>query len=96
MKTIAIKNAAFVSVDNTKTFEDKRLNELYVPEGEVAARVTKTIAHLCKKYGMLTINVLEEHPLGHVSLAANYTNKNPFDDITYDEVKDRTEEDNGI
>ncbi|HBB04353.1 TPA: hypothetical protein DCZ39_05695 [Patescibacteria group bacterium] len=45
---------------------------------------------------MLTINVLEEHPIGHVSLAANYTDKNAFDCITYDEVKAWTEENNGI
>jgi len=96
MKTTSLNNSAFVSVDNTRTFEDKGLNELYVAEGEQAAFASKKVTDICKTCGILTINVLEEHPLGHVSLAANYKDKNPFYLLTYDEVKDRTEEDNGI
>ncbi|MEI6118064.1 MAG: hypothetical protein WCP92_02125 [bacterium] len=40
--------------------------------------------------------MLEKHPLGHISLAANYKDKNVFDLITYEEVKEWTEENNGI
>lgn len=91
-----ISKFAFISVDNTRTFEDKTLNELYVTEGEEAASASKKVADLCRKYGILTINVLEEHPRGHLSLAANYKGKKVFDTITYDEVKEWTEEENGI
>lgn len=96
MKTISLKKSAFISVDNTKTFEDKSLNELYVPEWEQAAIASKKVAEACKRYGILTINVLEEHPLWHISLAANYKDKKAFDSIAYDEVKTWTEENNGI
>jgi len=96
MKTIVLPTTAFISVDNTKTFEDKNLNELYVTEGELAAHASKKVADICNDYGIITINVLEEHPLGHISLAANYKNKNVFDLITYDEVQAWTEEENGI
>ena len=96
MKTITITNDAFVSVDNTRTFEDKSLNELYVQDGEQAALTSKTVTDLCRQYGILTINVLEKHPLGHLSLAANYTDKKAFETITYEEVQAWTEEKNGI
>ncbi len=96
MKTISLNNSAFISVDNTKTFEDQNLNELYVKEWEDVAVLSKKILDLCKTYGMFTINVLEKHPLGHISLAANYKDKNVFDLITYEEVKEWTEENNGI
>lgn len=91
-----IKSIACISVDNTKTFEDKNLNELYVNEWEKAAQATKELIEACRYYKITTINVLEEHPVGHISLAANYKNKNVFDLITYDEVQAWTEEDNGI
>ncbi|MEI8252422.1 MAG: hypothetical protein WCG25_01395 [bacterium] len=48
----------------------------------------------CKYYGITTINVLEEHPIGHVSLAANYKNKKPFEMINYFEVAEWTNENN--
>lgn len=96
MKTLSLENSAFISVDNTRTFEDKNLDELYVPEGEQAAFTSKKVADLCKAYSILAINVLEKHPLGHLSLAANYKNKKAFDTITHEEVQARTEEENGI
>jgi hypothetical protein len=48
----------------------------------------------CAYYGITLINVIEEHPLGHISLAANYKDKKPFDSINYFEVADRTDEEN--
>ena len=51
---------------------------------------------VCTYYGITLINVIEEHPLGHISLAANYKNKKPFESINYFEVADRTDEDNGL
>jgi len=87
---------ALLSVDNTKTFEDKRLNELYVTEGEQAATATKEAVNLCQSYGVLLINVLEEHPEGHLSLASNYKDKDPFYLLTYEEVAQRTPDQNGI
>jgi nicotinamidase-related amidase len=96
METISLKNSAFVSVDNTKTFEDKSLNELYVPEGEIAAIKTKEAADLCRKYGMLLINVFDKHPKGHISFASSYKNKKPFDFITLEEMQDWTEDNNGL
>lgn len=96
MKRTDIKNIAFVSVDNTKTFEEKNLDELYVTEWEQAAIATKELVEACQYYKIMTINVLEKHPIGHISLAGNYKDKKPFDTITYDEVKDWTEKENGI
>ena len=97
METISLKNSAFVSVDNTRTFEDKTLvDELYVPEGEQAAVATKKVTDICKMYGMLTVNVFDKHPRGHISFASSYRDKQPFDFITLEEVQDRTEENNGL
>lgn len=91
-----VQDVAMISVDNTQTFENKELNELYVAEWEEAAKQTKKIMEACKYYGITMINVLEEHPLGHISLAANYKDKKPFDSINYFEVADRTDEENGL
>lgn len=96
MKRSDIKNIAFVSVDNTRTFEDETLKELYVTEWEKAAIASKELVEACKYYKITLINVLEKHPIGHISLAANYKNRTPGEDITYDEVKDQTEEHNDI
>ena len=96
MKTISLKNSAFVSVDNTKTFDDKSLNELYVPEGEQAAFISAKVADICKTYGVLTVNVFDKHPRGHISFASSYKNKNPFDFITLEEVQDWTDDNNGL
>lgn len=91
-----LEDIALLSIDNTQTFENKDLNELYVNEGEQAAHATKKIMEACKYYGITMINVLEEHPLWHISLAANYKNKKPFEMINYFEVASRTDEDNGL
>lgn len=96
MKRSDIKTIAFLSVDNTRTFEDKSLNELYVNEWEQAAIASKELVEACQYYKITMINVLEKHPIGHISLAANYKDKKPFESISYEEVKDWTEEENGI
>ncbi len=96
METITLNTSAFISVDNTRTFEDKNLNELYVPEGEQAAFTTKKIADICKAVALLTINVFDKHPRGHISFASSYQNKQPFDGITLDEVNDWTDENNEL
>lgn len=87
---------AFLSVDNTRGFEDKALKELYVAEGELAAVATKKAIEICKDYGISIINVFDNHPEWHVLFAENYKNKKPYDTISYDEVKQRTLENNGI
>lgn len=91
-----VDDIAMISVDNMKTFEDASLNELYVAGGEQVARSTKKLLEACKYYKITTINVLEKHPIGHISLAANYKDKKVFDTITYEEVQTWTEEENGI
>ena len=96
MSKISFQNTAFISIDNTKTFEDASLNELYVPEGEKVAQVTQKIANICKTYGILTINVFDKHPRGHISFASSYQDKKPFDFISLDEVRDWTDECNGL
>jgi len=58
-----LEEIAMISVDNTQTFENKDLNELYVNEGEQAAHGTQKIMEACKYYGITMINVLEEHPI---------------------------------
>ncbi len=96
METININECVVVSVDNSETFENKELDELYVPEGELAAEGSKKVLDVCKPYKILAISVLDKHPRGHISFASSYKNKKPFDDVTWEEVKDRTEEDNGL
>lgn len=90
------EEVALLSIDNTQWFENKKLNELYVNEWEKAAKSTKEIINLCKNYWIKIINVFDNHPIGHVLFAANYKNKNPYDTISYDEVKNRTKENNWI
>lgn len=90
------KETALLSVDNTRTFEDKTLNELYVNEGEVAAQWTLDAIWIIKRAWWLIYNVFETHPIWHISLAWNYQNKKPFETITFDEVKVRTDENNWL
>lgn len=90
------EEVALLSIDNTQWFENKSLNELYVNEWEEAAKSTKQIVDLCKKFGIQIINVFDNHPVWHVLFAANYKNKNPYDIISFDEIKDWTEQDNWI
>lgn len=92
MTTKTLTNLAVISVDNTKTFENKSCNELYVQEGEQAAQATKHMIELLEPYGALMVNVLEQHPKGHISFADNYLDKKPFDMITYEEVQSWTKE----
>ncbi len=87
---------ALLSVDNTRTFEDKLLNELYVQWGEQVAIATYKVSHLVKRAGWLLYNVFEAHPQGHISFASNYINKAPFSLLTREEVAERTDEENGI
>lgn len=58
-----VEDIALLSVDNTQTFENENLHELYVHEGEQAAHATKKSMEAAKYYGITTINVLEEHPI---------------------------------
>ena len=87
---------AVLSIDNTQWFENKNLNELYVNEWEIAAVHSKEVIDMCKGYWIRIINVFDNHPLWHVLFAANYKSKKPYDLISYDEVKDWTENDNQI
>ncbi len=89
-------DVALISVDNTKTFEDKNLNELYVEWWEQAAKRTKKMVDYCNERWIMTINVLEKHPKGHISFASSFEWKNPLDTINYDEVKSWNETTNGL
>jgi len=93
---VPCEEVALLSIDNTQWFENKSLNELYVCEGEVAAKITKEIIDLCKSYGIQIINVFDNHPLWHVLFAANYKDKKPYDSISFDEVCSWTGQDNWI
>ncbi|MDR3168676.1 MAG: hypothetical protein LBU27_02770 [Candidatus Peribacteria bacterium] len=91
-----VSDLTLISIDNTQGFEDKALNELYVPEGEQAALATKKAIEICKLYGITILEVFDEHPEGHILFAGSYKNKQPYDMITYQEVSQRTPECNGI
>jgi nicotinamidase-related amidase len=91
-----VDDLALISIDNTQGFENKTLNELYVSGGEQAALATKKAIELCKSYDMEIINVFDAHPKGHILFANNYKEKQPYDTITYEEIKDWTPEQNGI
>ena len=81
-----LNKSALVSIDNTQWFENSNLNELYVNEGELAAKMTKEAVDMCKQQGMMIINVFDNHPEWHVLFSSNYKNKKPYDSISYDEV----------
>jgi nicotinamidase/pyrazinamidase len=87
------KNIALISVDNTRTFEDVSLNELYVSWWEKIAQKTKEILSLIKPFNILTVNVFDNHPQWHISFASSYKNKKPFDTITLEEVEQWTQDD---
>jgi nicotinamidase-related amidase len=87
---------ALLSIDNTRTFEDKSLNELYVPGGEKVAHKTREAVDIVKEFGALTVNVFDNHPKGHILFASSYKNKSSFDSISLDEVKDRKSWDHGL
>ena len=95
-ETLIPSEVAVLSIDNTQWFENKKLNELYVNEWEMAAKHSKEVVDMCKWYWIRIINVFDNHPLWHVLFAANYKNKKPLDTISYDEVKDWTDNDNQI
>ena len=90
------EEVALLSIDNTQWFENKALNELYVREWEEAAKATKEVLDLCKRFWIQIINVFDNHPLWHVLFSANYKNKKPYDTISFDEVVNRTDQDNWI
>ncbi len=94
--TTTSTNIALLSVDNTRTFEDASLNELYVSGGEKVATETHALLTIIKQAGWLLYNVLEEHPHGHLSLASNYVAKAPFTLLTKEEVDARTSDNHGI
>lgn len=91
-----LNQTALISVDNIKTFEDVNLHELYVPEGEQAAIKTKEARDMCTAYGTLLVNVFEKHPKGHISFASSYRDKQPFDIMTLEEIKDWTQQRHGL
>ena len=90
------EDVALLSIDNTQWFENKSLNELYVNEWEQAAAVSKKVLDLCKSYNIKLINVFDNHPLWHILFAANYKNKKPYETVSFDEVKDWSNENNWI
>ncbi len=94
--TTTSTNIALLSVDNTRTFEDASLNELYVSGGEKAARETHALLATIKQAGGLLYNVFEAHPQGHISLASNYIGKSPFTLLTKDEVAAWTDDNHAI
>lgn len=89
-------DVALISVDNTKTFEDKQLNELYVEWWEHAAKRTKKMVDYCNEIWVTTINVLEKHPKWHISFASSFEWKNPLDKVDYNEVSTWDETTNGL
>ena len=84
---------ALISVDNTKTFEDASLQELYVPWGEKVAQKTKEVISIIEPFNIPAINVFDKHPQWHISFASSYKNKKPFDTITLEEIKQWTQGD---
>ena len=90
------EEVALLSIDNTQWFENNALNELYVREWEEAAKATKEVLDLCKRFWIQIINVFDNHPLWHVLFSANYKNKKPYDTISFDEVANWTDQENWI
>lgn len=95
--TLDLSHTAFLAVDLSRTFTDKKLaeewlhttgiiQELYVPGGEDATIKTKEIIDYVKHTRAILINIMEQHPLGHISLASSYINKELFSAITLEDI----------
>lgn len=93
---LTLSKTATASIDNTRTFEDKSLNELYVTWWEIAAKESKKVLDLSRHFKVLTINVIEKHPQWHISFASSYKDRGVFTTLTLDEVEQRTEDDNWL
>jgi len=91
-------NIALISVDNTQWFQNEKLNELYVPGGELAALWTKKLIDTLKwlELPILYYNVYDSHPKWHIQFAENYINKKPYDDIFMSELAYRSNKENGL
>lgn len=95
--TLDLSHTAFIAVDLSRTFTDKKLaeewlrktgitQELYVPGGEEATIKTKEIIDYVKHTRAILINIMEQHPLGHISLASSYVGKEIFSAITLEDI----------
>jgi len=82
------QETAIISIDNTQTFQNKELNELYVQDGEKVAKESKKLLNWGTDNKILKINVKEKHPYGHISFASSYKYKRKFETITYEETKE--------
>ncbi len=96
--TLDPSHTAFLTIDFSRTFADKKLadkgkartwiiQELYVPGGEEAAIKTKEIVDYVRHTPALIINIMEQHPLGHISLASSYIGQEIFSAITAEDLR---------
>lgn len=96
MEKFIPQQLAILSTDNTRTFQQRDLNELYVENWEEASKWTKRIIDILRPLWVLTVNILEEHPRWHISFASSYKNKSPFEFITIEEIADWTDDQNWL
>gem|GEM_PF-6813234 len=57
-----------------------------MPGGEEATIKTKEIIDYVKHTRAILINIMEQHPLGHISLASSYVGKEIFSAITLEDI----------
>lgn len=97
MKNTPDSKEALIIVDYTGGFADKRLQELYVQDGETLAPIiTEEIQRVRTKGGKIIVTRDWHNREKLMNFALNYTEGKPFSSLTWDDVKDWTEEDNWL
>lgn len=104
-----MKKEALIVVDYQNDFANPETGSLYVDGGEkIAEAINQAIKKVKETWGLI-IASRESHPQGHISFASNFMNKTPITEtlskgkqpnsenfITYHEIKNWTQENNGI
>lgn len=98
-------NIASMTVDYQKCFGDKKVNELYVQGWESIVDIVNGTMKEVKDKGGINIASKDWHKQWNISFASNFIWKKPITEvwpndprafITYDEVKDWTQENNWL
>lgn len=97
MKQMTGSKEALIIVDYTGGFADKKLQELYVQGGEeLAPIITEEIQNVKSRGGKIIATRDWHNREKLMNFALNYTEGKPFTSLTWDDVKDWTEEKNWL
>lgn len=96
MEKLNPRETAVLSTDNNQSFCNGALNEFYAQGWEKAAQWTKKVIEILRPLWVTTVNIMEQHPEWHIGWASSYKNKNPFDFVSLEEIKDWTDLENWL